>query len=184
MQPTISPLTDTDLVSLTYVMPAGGAAEFQRRTTPILESIYSSATNVDFDIATFDSTTVTPPHRGNYGPRDAWKLDPITGEDKKLVCWVVDNWTDTGRALAAGLLKFERIHTRELAEQVGYDKAVPSAFRAMANRLRAIGRRPFWYGNLTTKTDPRGQELHVDPDSEAYAVVREVLAKRYPALIS
>lgn len=79
-----------------------------------------------------------PPHPGNFGDKDAWKLPAITWDDLKLVCWAIDNWTDTGRELASGMLSVpaHEVRTRVLAAHVGYEKAVPSAFRAMANRLR------------------------------------------------
>lgn len=181
-EPVIAPVAASDLVSVSFVMPATLAASFQRATMPVLHQLYTAQPGTEFDLATFDSSTVTPPHPGNYGPKDAWQLDPITWDDIKLVCWAVDNWTDTGRALAGGLLGAPRheIRTRPLAKQIGYDKAVPAAFRAMANRLRSIGRQPFWFGDLSSKTHPDGQLLSVKPDSEPYAVMRSVFEARYP----
>ena len=68
-QPTSNPTDPTDLVQLVYLMPAGIAASFQRATMPILDRLYTSQPEVDFNLATFDSSTVTPPHPGNYGHR-------------------------------------------------------------------------------------------------------------------
>ena len=183
---TIHPVAASELVELSYVMRADVAEAFQRETTPILERLIQALAGDDFDLATFDSSLVTPPYPGNNGPKDAWLMPPITRSDIKLVCWVVDNWTDSGRKLAGGLLSVpdHEVRTRTLAKHVGYDKAVPSAFRAMANRLRSIDRRPFWFGDLTTKAHPDGQLLSVQPRSGPYAVIQEVFEARYPELLN
>ena len=119
------------LVTISYVLPASLAAAFQRETTPVLDRLYRATATADFDLAAWDSSEFVPPYNSNHrGDESAWDFPPITADDIKPVAWVVDNWTDTGRALAAGLLLAPAggIHTFDLAEKVGYTGGLPSAF--------------------------------------------------------
>ena len=58
----------------------------------------------EIDLSSWDSSSFEAPHNINFGPVDAWSLPAIAEADVKAVCWAVDNWTDVGRRLAAGLL--------------------------------------------------------------------------------
>src|SRR5215211_955648 len=144
----ISAVTAEELVAITHVLPAHLVPAFQREVAPLLERLHRAAP-IEFDLKTWDSSEFQPPFNSNHrGGEDAWTLPPITWEDRKAVTWAVDHWTDDGRSLVAGLLNAPRdgIHTFELKDAVGYEGGLPSAFRAIAGRLRAIERRPFWIG--------------------------------------
>src|SRR5262245_10553945 len=126
----MQPVRGDDLVEVRYVMTAGLAAAFQREAGLVLDRLYRLNAAPEFDLATWDSSSFVPPYNSNHrGNESAWNLPPITWDDRKAVAWVVDNWTDTGRSLVAGLLLAPAagIHTFDLAKQVGYTGGLPSA---------------------------------------------------------
>jgi hypothetical protein len=172
------------LVLISYVLPARLVPGFQREAASLLERLHRASTPVEFDPSAWDSAEFRPPFNSNHrGDESAWDFPPITVQDRKALCWVVDNWTDVGRTLVAGLFNAppSGIHTFDLAEAVGFDGGLPSAFRAIAGRLRAIERAPFWTGHPDTVRHERGQLLSLDRGAD---VVREVFAARYPQLLT
>jgi hypothetical protein len=181
--PMLSEVEPADLVTICYVLPASIAAAFQRETTPLLDRLHRARLTGDFDLAAWDSSAFVPPFNSNHrGDESAWDLPLITADDLKGVAWAVDHWTDTGRALVAGLLAAPAggIHTFDLADQVGFTGGLPSAFRAIAGRLRAIERAPFWVGDPETVRHERGQLLSLGRGAD---VVRQVFEARHAALL-
>ncbi len=174
------------LVRICHVLPARLVPAFQREVAPLLERLHRSSAPADFDLATWDSSEFVPPYNSNHrGAESAWDLPHITWDDRKAVSWVVDHWTDAGRALVAGLLNApaDGIHTFDLAEMVAYTGGLPSAFRAIAGRLRAVERSPFWDGDPRTVRHERGQLLTLDRDRGA-DIVREIFEARHPAVLA
>lgn len=178
---TVQPVEDPmQLVGLTLYMPASLAPTLQLEFATVISQRTAAMSEIDIDLATWDSSMVEPPHHGRYGPKDAWKLPPLTEADLRLACWAVDNWSDVGRQFAGRLLSAHRIRTFDLADELGFDGHIPSVFRTLASRLRAIGRAPFWYGDMDTKAHARGMELYVNTDGEPYRIMREIFEARYP----
>lgn len=173
----------TDIVGLTLYMPAVLAPSLQHEFAGVIAQRTAALNEVEIDLATWDSSMFEPPHHGRHGPKDAWKLPPLTEADLRAACWAVDSWNDTGRHFAGYLLAVHRIRTFDLADKLDFDGHIPSVFRTLASRLRAIGRAPFWYGDPGTKAHERGQELYVDPDGEPYKLVRRILEERYPEFL-
>lgn len=184
-----NPVALSDLVALTFVVPASVASSAQVELAAVVDRhdrLASTLQSGDIDLATWDSSTFTAPFDINHrGDEIAWRLPRITRDDVRAVCWAVDSWSGNGRRLIAELLKDPRpTRTRDIAEKAGYTGGIPSAFRHVAGRLRSIDRAPCWYGDPTTAGHPRGQELRMDPSGEPYLVVRSVYEARYPDLIA
>lgn len=186
MKATVVPVRPHDLVSVSYIVPAGLAVALQAEIDGLLARVAAAEIGKTFDLSTWDSRSFTAPFHANYrGDEDAWTLPSISETDIKPVCWAVDNWTDTGRSLAAAILNHpDGMHSRDLADLVGYSGGIPSAFRALAGRLRAIDRAPFWFGDADSRGHERGQILSARPQSIPYQVVRSVFGARYPKLLN
>ncbi|HEX7197746.1 MAG TPA: hypothetical protein VF364_13050 [Candidatus Limnocylindria bacterium] len=185
-----TPASPNDTVLLTMAMPAAVASEFQERAGTILSEMlraYRATGSAPFDLATWNSDGFIAPFDSNHrGDEDAWDLPAITDTepDRRAVCWAVDHWTDTGRSLAAVLINHpDGLRSRDIADLAGYSGGIPSAFRHIAGRLRAIDRAPFWFGRPETKGHERGQVLWANRDSDSYQVVRAVFEARYPHLL-
>lgn len=187
--PTIQTISPEDTVVLSFAMPGSVAVEFQRQSGPILTALLRSIpsdadADISFDLASWDSSVFHPPFDSNHrGGEDAWDLPAVTDTeaDQKAVCWAVDNWSDTGRRLAGAIIAHpEGMHSRDIAALVGYEGGIPSAFRHVAGRLRAINRAPFWFGDPDTRGHARGMKMWAKPDSDAYKVVRAIFEARYP----
>jgi len=186
MTTTTTPINPDDLVAITTVIPARIATQYQQSNADLVARLLADATSDTFDLATWDSSTYTAPHTANHrGDEDAWSLPAITTADLKPACWAVDNWTDTGRRLAGAILTHpEGMHSRDIADLVDYTGGIPSAFRAIAGRLRAIDRAPFWFGDVESRGNERGQILSARPESEPYKVVWSIFEARYPELLN
>ncbi|HEY7042191.1 MAG TPA: hypothetical protein VH419_00845 [Nocardioidaceae bacterium] len=183
-EPTVRPIGGDELVTVSYVLPARLATKFQREAGAVLDRLHRIDAEPDFDLAIWQSSGFAPPYNSNHrGDESAWTFPPITWDDRKAVAWAVDNWTDTGRSLVAGLLLAPAagVHTFDLAEAVGYTGGLPSAFRAIVGRLRAIERAPFWRGDPDTLRHERGQLLAPDRGAD---VVRRILEIRHPAVFA
>lgn len=187
--PTITTVSTKAIVTLAWAMPAAVAVDFVEQTSPILTNLLRNhqtdgSTLESFDLATWDSSEFQPPFHSNHrGDEDAWALPAISEReaDLKAVCWAVDNWTDTGRGLAAVVINHpEGLHTRDIAEKAHYTGSIPSAFRHIAGRLRAINRAPFWHSDPDSRGHERGQLVGADTDAAAFKVVKAVFEARYP----
>lgn len=190
--PTSTHVDPDTTLTLTFAMPAGVAVEFQEQAGTILVDLLRSqrlrsTDSAGFDLSTWNSHEFTAPFDSNHrGEEDAWDLPPINASeaDLRATCWAVDNWTDTGRSLAAVIVKNpDGLRSRDIADRAGYTGGIPSAFRHVAGRLRAINRAPFWFGDPTSKGHERGQILSARPDSDAYKVVKAIFKARYPELL-
>lgn len=181
---TITTIDDpTQLVGLTLYMPAGLAPDLQFQFTQVITDRMATMDQGSIDLATWDSSMFEPPHHGRWGTKDAWKMPKLTMNDDRAACWAVDNWNDTGREFAGALITLHTIRTFDLADKLHFDGHIPSVFRTLASRLRAIGRAPFWFGDPDTKAHPRGQELHIDLDSDSYRLMRRIFEARYPEFL-
>jgi hypothetical protein len=187
--PTIQTLSPDETVVLSWAMPASVAVEFQQQTGPILAALLRNhpLTGVEdrpVDLASWDSSEFQPPFDSNHrGGEDAWHLPVITDTeaDRKAVCWAVDSWSETGRRLAGVIIANPGgMHSRDIAEKANYTGGIPSAFRHVAGRLRAINRAPFWFGDPDSRGHERGQRLSARPDTDAYKVVKTIFEARYP----
>ena len=183
---TITAVRPDDLVTIPTIIPAHIAIKYQQANAELVARLIANATPDTFNLATWDTSTYIAPHTANHrGDEDAWTLPPITEADLKPVCWAVVNWTNTGRKLAGAILTHpEGMHSRDLADLVGYTGGIPSAFRAIAGRLRAIDRAPFWFGDVESRGNERGQIVSARPESEPYKVVRSIFEARYPELLT
>jgi len=179
-------------LTLTFAMPARVAVEFQEQAGTILTDLirnrrFRADDHAGFDLASWDSNEFTAPFDSNHrGDEDAWDLPPINASeaDLRATCWAVDNWTDSGRSLAAVIISNPTgLRSRDIADRAGYSGGIPSAFRHVAGRLRAINRAPFWFGDPASKGHERGQLLSARPDTDACKVVRSIFEARYPELL-
>lgn len=174
------------VATVAFAVPALLAVRFQLEADELLARLLAEATSSDFDLATWDSSAVSPPFGVNHrGDDDAWTLPKLKMSDVKVACWVVDNWTDTGRRLAAGLLTHpEGIRTSDLADLAGFTGGISSAMRHVAGRLRSIDRAPFWFGDPASKGHVRGQRLWIDTQGEPYELMHSILDARYPDILA
>lgn len=177
---------NSDFVTITLIAPAVVADAFQREAIPLIERIEDTLTDTEFDLATWDSSVFTAPHNARHrGSEHAWNLPTITEHDVRAVAWAVDQWTATGRSLAAGLLLNPAgIRTSDLADLVGFTGGIAPALRGIASRLRSIDRQPFWLGYPTDTGHERGKRLWIDKDSAGYQLLRSIYNARYPNLLA
>ena len=61
---------------------------------------------------------------------------------------------------------------------------IASAFRAIAGRLRAIDRAPFWFRDVEPRGNERGQTVSARPESVPRKVVRSIFEAHYPELLN
>jgi len=174
------------VANIAFAVPASLAVRFQFQSSQLLARLLAEATPSDFDLAMWDSSSVSAPFGVNHrADDDAWTLPKLTMSDVKLACWAVDNWTETGRRLVAGLLTHpEGIRTADMAKLADFTGGIPSALRHVAGRLRSIDRAPFWLGDISSKGHADGQRLSVDVEGEPYALMLSIFEARYPDVLA
>lgn len=187
MPTTLDPIPDviTDdnhIVPIVSYVRSGDAMLLQREISELVTR-RTATRDDDIDLASWDSSSFATPGHSRSGPTDAWTMPKLGPGDLQGACWAVDNWSEIGRAFAGALLAAQRIRTFDLADKVGFDGHIPSVFRGIAGRLRALDRAPFWYGNPETKAHQRGQELHVTPGDAPYELMMTIFRARYPELL-